>query len=169
MYFKYNCNGKVINVFRYMSNEFNKTVEVDSGKKSFIRSLHKDDKGEFFTWNKQKIYVNNWIRMSMSELKNHIEKNDIHLMSDDLCIGIMTDKPENVRLRVPSNLLMCNNSKDTVICHIEEGFNREVSHNYKLRLVHIMDNGVKRYHDTYTSDLFSLIRSNIVTIEDSVK
>jgi hypothetical protein len=58
MYFKYHCGKEIIKVFRWAeTNQFNKTVSVDSGKKSFTRSLKEDENGEFFTWNKHKIYT----------------------------------------------------------------------------------------------------------------
>jgi len=169
MYYKYHCGNEILRVFSYAaSNPFNKTVVVEVGPRDYTRSIREDEKGEFFTWNKQKIYVNDWIRMTMAELRDNLHNDDYWMVSDDLCIAIATDGPENVRLAVPNKLLYLDGD-DVSICHIEEEFNRKVLQNYKLNLVFEDEYGDRRVRDFYTSDLFSMIRSGLITIEDSVK
>ena len=170
MYYKYHCGDDVIRVFSYAASiPFDKTVIVEVGSRDYTCSVHKDEKGEFFTWNKQKIYINDWIRMTMAELRDNLHNEDYWMVSDDLCIAIATDGPENVRLEVP-NKLLCLNKDGMSICHIDETeYNRKVLQNYKLNLMYEGKDGDRRVIDFYTSDLFSMIRSGLITIRDSEK
>lgn len=170
MYFKYHCGKEIIKVFRWTeTNQFNKTVSVDSGKKSFTRSLKEDENGEFFTWNKHKIYTKDFIRMTMDELRDNLVHGKYSVNSDDLCIAIDTDGPRNVQLAIPNNLLYGNPEDELLtICNVEEAFNRKVLQNYKLRVSFIDRYDDKRYRDFYTSDLFSMIQSGVVLIKDSL-
>ena len=141
MFYKYKCGNELIKVFVW-NNEFHSTVSVEDAKtrKSYERTIREDENGKFFTWNRNKIYLNDWVKISMRELKEKIE-NEEFVTSDDLCQAIMTDGIENVRFTVPLNaicgfgfLLNGNEFKDT-LCKVEERPLREVKNNYKIVLV----------------------------------
>lgn len=72
-------------------------------KKLYKRTIREDEHGKFFTWNRNKIYLNDWIRTSMKELKQKID-NDEWVTSEDLCQAIMSDGVRNVRFIVPMDV-----------------------------------------------------------------
>ena len=141
MTYKYKCGGEIIKVWVW-NDDFHNEVIVTNNKnnKGYDRTIREDENGKFFTWNRNKIYLNDWIKTSMKELKEKIEKKE-WVTSDDLCQAILSDGIENVRFIVPLNTVCCggfflngNKFKDT-ICKIKEEWNREVSQNYKLIVV----------------------------------
>lgn len=171
MFYKYKCGNEVIKVFVW-NNEFHSTVSVEDAKtrKSYERTIREDENGKFFTWNRNKIYLNDWVKISMRELKEKIE-NEEFVTSDDLCQAIMTDGIENVRFIVPLNticgfgfLLNGNDFKDT-LCKVEERPLREVKNNYKIVLVPVeADESVASSDDYYTHDFISLIKNGHIKI-----
>ena len=169
MDYKYNCGNEVIRVWVW-NDDFHTEVTVTDNKtnKSYDRSIREDENGKFFTWNKNKVYLNNWIRTSMKELKEKFERKE-WVTSDDLCQAILSDGIDNVRFVVPLNtvcgfFLDGNKFKDTV-CKIEERYNREVKSNYKLTLVPVeADETVASSDDYYTMDMVSLIQSGYIKI-----
>lgn len=157
MNYRYNCGKEVIRVWVW-NDDFHTEVTVTDNKtnKSYDRSIREDKNGKFFTWNKNKVYLNDWIRTSMKELKEKVEKKE-WVTSDDLCQAILSDGIENARFIIPLN-------KDTV-CKIEERYNREVKNNYKLTLVPVeADETVASSDDYYTMDMISLILSGYIKI-----
>lgn len=171
MTYKYKCGNEVIRVFVW-NDDFHNEVSVEDTKtrKSYDRTIREDENGKFFTWNRNKIYLNDWIKTSMKELKEKI-KNGKWVTSDDLCQAIMTDGIENVRFVVPLNttcnvgfLLNGNEFKDT-LCKVEERWNREVKQNYKIVLVPVEpDESIASSSDYYTMDFISLIKSGNIKI-----
>jgi len=171
MTYKYKCGNEVIRVLVW-NDDFHNEVSVEDTKtrKSYDRIIREDKNGEFFTWNRNKIYLNDWIKTSMKELKEKI-KNGEWVTSDDLCQAIMTDGIENVRFVVPLNttcnvgfLLNGNEFKDT-LCKVEERWNREVKQNYKIVLVPVEpDESIASSSDYYTMDFISLIKSGNIKI-----
>ena len=131
--------------------------------------IREDENGKFFTWNRNKIYLNDWIKISMKELKEKIENGE-WITSDDLCQAIMTDGIENVRFMVPLNttcglfFLNGNEFKDT-LCKVEERWNREIKQNYKIVLIpEEPDDSVTSSRDYYTTDFVSLIKEGHIKI-----
>ena len=171
MYYRYKCGNKEIKVWIW-NDDFHTEVSVTDNKnnKTYDRTIREDENGKFFTWNKNKIYLNNWIRTSMKELKEKIERKE-KCTSDDLCQAILSDGIDNVRFVVPLNtvcgfgfFLDENKFKDT-LCKIEERWNREVKQNYKLVVVPVEpDETVASSHDYYTMDMISLIQSGYIKI-----
>ena len=171
MYYKYKCGSEIIRVWVW-DDDYHTTVTVEDEKinRNYDRTIQEDKNGKFFTWNKCKIYLNNWIRVSMKEFKEKIENNE-WVVSDDLCQSILSDGVENVRFIVPFNtvasfgfLLNGNEFKDT-LCKIVERPNREVKQNYKLTLVPVgKDESVSSSRDYYTSSFISLIQSGHIKI-----
>lgn len=174
MIYEYKCGNEIIRVFVW-NDEFHNTVSVEdpNTNSSYDRTIREDKNGKFFTWNKNKIYLDDWIRITLRELKERVE-NDEWVISDDLCQAILTDGIENARFIVPLNTIsfrgfgtsLCNGNeyKDT-ICRIEGRWNREVKQNYKIILVPLNnDEDVANYQDYYTLDFISLIKSGHIKI-----
>lgn len=170
MNYRYNCGDEVIRVGVW-NDDFHTTVIVTDNKtnKAYIRSIHEDENGTFFTWNKNKIYLDNWIRTSMKELKEKVDRKE-WITSDDLCQAILSDGVDNVRFIIPLNTVSARGfgislkTKDTV-CKIEERYNREVKNNYKLTVVPVnSDATVANRADYYTEDMTSLIREGRIKI-----
>lgn len=171
MTYNYKCGNEVIRVFVW-NDDFHTEVSVNDAKtkRTYDRTIREDENGKFFTWNKKKIYLNDWIRISMKELKEKIET-DQWVTSDDLCQSILSDGIDNVRFIVPLNttcgcgfFLDGNKYKDT-LCKVEERWNREVKQNYKLVVVPVEpDESVASYGDFYITDMISLIKSGHIKI-----
>ena len=170
MIYKYKCGNEIIKVFVW-NDDFHTEVTIEDTKtqKSYDRTIREDKNGRFFTWNRNKIYLNDWIKISMKELKEKIEK-DEWITSDDLCQAIMTDGIENVRFIVPLNttcglfFLNGNEFKDT-LCKVEERWNREIKQNYKIVLIpEEPDDSVASSRDYYTTDFVSLIKEGHIKI-----
>jgi len=173
MNYRFNCGNEMIKVWVW-DDDFHTNVTVIDNKtnNSYDRTIREDEIGKFFTWNKNKIYLSDWIRISMKELKEKIEKNE-WVTSDDLCQAILSDGIDNVRFIVPLNITsrsfgIClsdiSKTKDT-LCKIEERWNREVKQNYKLVVVPVEeDKTVVSSDDFYTMDMISLIRDGHIKI-----
>lgn len=177
MRYRYNCGDEVIEVFVW-NDDFHDAVEVDDPKtdKVYRRTIREDKKGKFFTWNCNKVYLDNWIKITLKELKERVEKGE-WITSNDLCQAILTDGIEKARFIVPFNtvcnvglslgfkfLLNGNEYKDT-LCKVEERFNREVKNNYKIVLVPVKaDDSIASSSDYYTSDFVELIKSGQIKI-----
>lgn len=171
MTYKYKCGNEIIRVFVW-NDDFHNEVSVEDTKtrKSYDRTIREDENGKFFTWNRNKIYLNDWIKISMKELKEKIENGE-WITSDDLCQAIMTDGIENVRFIVPLNTtcgfgfcLNGNEFKDT-LCKVEERWNREIKQGYKIVLIPVeSDESIASSRDYYTMDFISLIKSGHIKI-----
>lgn len=105
MIYEYKCGNEIIRVFVW-NDEFHNTVSVEdpNTNSSYDRTIREDKNGKFFTWNKNKIYLDDWIRITLRELKERVE-NDEWVISDDLCQAILTDGIENARFIVPLNTI----------------------------------------------------------------
>lgn len=99
----YKCGKDVINIINIHSCP--KSVEFIKNYKAsrcYQRKIRKDDNGEYFLWNKNKIYLKDWSRTSMKELKEKLEI-DGHISSSELVQACLSDGIKNVRLLVPSS------------------------------------------------------------------
>lgn len=171
MTYKYKCGNEIIRVFVW-NDDFHNEVSVEDMKtrKSYDRTIREDENGKFFTWNRNKIYLDDWIKTSMKELKEKVENGEC-ITSDDLCQAIMADGIGNVRFIAPLNttcgfgfFLNGNEFKDT-LCKVEERWNREVKQNYKIVLVPVEpDESIASSSDYYTMDFVSLIKSGHIKI-----
>ena len=174
MDYKYNCGNEVIRVWVW-NDDFHTEVSVTDNKtkKTYERTIREDECGKFFTWNKNKIYLDNWIRITMKELKEKIERKE-WCTSDELCQAILTDGVDSVRFIVPMNIVSMrvlgisfadgDKFKDT-LCRIKEDYLHEVKNNYKLQLIPVesTEDTVSRV-EFYTGDMLGLIKSGIIKI-----
>lgn len=174
MFYKYNCGKEIITVWVWNDNYHNDVIVTDNiTRKSYNRTIRENTNGKFFTWNKNKIYIDNWIKISMRELKEKIKKKE-WCTSDELCRAILTEGIENVRLNVPMNIISMKifdipladgNQFKKTLCKIEERYNYEVKNNYKLTVTPVnSDESVSKYSDFYTTDMLSLIQDGIIEI-----
>jgi hypothetical protein len=170
MIYNYKCGNEIIRVFVW-DDDFHNEVSVEDTKtqKVYDRIIREDENGKFFTWNCNKIYLNDWLKISMKELKEKIEKGE-WITSDDLCQAIMTDGIDNVRFMVPlittCDLFFLNENKfKNTLCKVEERWDREVKQNYKIVLIPVEpDDNVACSCDYYTTDLVSLIKEGHIKI-----
>lgn len=171
MYYRFKCGDEIIRAYVW-NDDYHTTVTVTDNetRKTYERTLRDSEKGKFFTWNKKKIYLENWIRITMKELKEKIDRKE-WVTPDDLCQAILTDGIENVRFIAPFNIacgsglfVHADKFKDTV-CKVEERWNREVKQNYKIVLVPVKpDDSIGCSVDYYTSDMLSLIEDGHIKI-----
>ena len=170
MRYKYRCGTDVIDVFRWNDDERPVNVYDYISDRSLNRSVREDKFGKFFTWNKTKIYLDDYIRISIKDFAERV-KNKEWVTSDELCQSILSEGVDNVRFIVPFNTVCCggwflegDKFKD-VECKIVEEFNREVKNAYKIHLVPVVkDDTVASSRDFYVSDFCSLIQSGIIKI-----
>lgn len=168
MEYKYKCGNETIRVWCW-DDDFHNNVTVYTTDRNYDRTIREDKNGKFFTWNKHKIYLDDWIRISMSELKQRIANGE-DVFDDDLCQAIMTDGVENARFIVPfktrCGLYLLNGDEfENVLCKVEESWNREVKRNYKLVLVPVEPNdNVASCREFYTCDMVSLIKCGDIEI-----
>lgn len=168
MTYNYKCGDEIIRVWNW-DDDFHTYVSVSTKDRCYDRTIHEDEHGKFFTWNKRKIYLADWIRISMTELKQKIANNE-DVWDDDLCQAILSDGIENARFIVPLNTrcgfwLLNGNEFENVLCKIKESWNREVKRNYKLVLVPVEPNdNVASSRELYTSDMLSLIKKGFIEI-----
>ena len=174
MDYKYNCGNEVIRVWVW-NDDFHTEVSVTDNKtkKIYERTIREDECGNFFTWNKNKIYLDNWIRITMKELKDKIDSKE-WCTSDELCQAILTDGADNVRFIVPFNTISMrvlglpladgDNFKD-VLCKINEEYLHDVKQNYKLTLIPVEPTeDIISCREFYISDMLSLIKSGHIKI-----
>ena len=71
MTFKFISNkNELIRVwFSSFDDDFVLVIEEDKEYKEYKRTVRKDDNGKFFTWNKEKFYLNNYHFFTWKELK----------------------------------------------------------------------------------------------------
>ena len=174
MDYKYNCGNEVIRVWVW-NDDFHTEVSVTDNKtkKTYERTIREDEGGKFFTWNKNKIYLDNWIRITMKELKDKIDRKE-WCTDSEFCQAIMTDGVDSVRFIVPLNTISMkvlglpladgDDFKD-VLCKIKEDYLHEVKNNYKLQVIPVepTEDTISR-REFYTGDMLGLIKSGIIKI-----
>lgn len=174
MTYKYKCGNEIIRVWVW-NDDLHTEVSVTDNKtkKSYERTIREDDGGKFFTWNRNKIYLDKWIKTSMNELKSKIERKE-WCTSDELCQAMLTDGVDNVRFIVPLNTVSMrvfgipladgDKFKDT-ICKIKEDYLHEVIRNYKVTVIPVESaEDIVSRREFYTSDMLSLIQSGLIKI-----
>ena len=167
MNYRYKCGSKIIRVFVW-DDDFPKYVVVESGKRNYARSIRKDRNGKFFTWNKNKVYLKDWIRTSMKDFKEKIERGE-HVTSDDLCQAILSDGLDKVRFIVPlsvvSGFFLDTSKYKNTLCKIEERWNRRVSQNFQIIVVPVIpEPTIAASSYFYVMDFLELIQSGVIQI-----
>jgi len=166
MNYLFDCGGEKISVWVNKYCEDRVSLWYDG--KERIRTVHTDDEGKFFTWNRHKIYLDKFLKISKQEIINKLKNNEF-VTDDELCQMLLSEGVDNVRFVIPMmtvdcrfmGLVSCNpNKRVDTVCHIEEGFNRMVSDNYMFNFVpDNFDGSTLSHYDIYTSDFVSWLRS----------
>lgn len=170
MEYKFKCGEEIIDVEIREENYLN-LVNVKNGKHgfSFEREIQEDEKGKFFIYHENKIYLNDWIKTSMKEFKERVDKGEC-VNSNDLCLAILSDGIDNVRFIVPLNtrcsLFLLNGEEfKKVLCKIVESYNREIKTCYKISVVRVEeDESVSSGRDYYMETFLDFIKEGIVEI-----
>lgn len=175
MTYNYKCGDEIITVWRWSDwlEDIHSHVSVHTKEKCYDRTIREDDGGLFFTWNKHKIYLEDWIRIPMKELKYKIESGE-NVFDHDLSQAIMTEGIENVRFLVPLYVrdffpvigffLTSGDETKDVLCKVSE-YEHKVSDNYKITVVPVeADETVESSHSFYTSDMLQLIYGGDIKI-----
>lgn len=159
MHYKYKCGDEIIQVFVFNNEFYTKVVVEDNETRNhYKRSIREDKDGKFFTWNRNKIYLNNWIRSSIKNLKEKVDSGK-KITTDELTQAIISDGVDKVKFIVPMY------DKD-VLCKIEETDSIQVKNNYKIILVsnNTDDDGYNTIKIYYMIDIVDLINQGIATI-----
>ena len=102
MYFKYNINGKII---RTWYGYFKDVVDIENQKGETVAQLpiESDDKGEYFIYDDQKVYKNEFVKVSledfMTSVKNHMA------FDNEFTTMLMSEGIDNIQLEVPMNTI----------------------------------------------------------------
>lgn len=170
MTYLYDCGNEVIKVWRNNLCETTVCVEttINGEYREFKRTVREDKKGKFFTWNKNKIYIDNFKKISIQSIKDKLANGE-WITDDELCQAIMSEGVENVRFIIPMmavsgrfmGIVTCDpTSRIDKVCHIEEGFNRNVVDNYKFNFVpDEYDGSTCSHEEYYVLDFVDLLRS----------
>ena len=173
MYYNYKCGEETIRVWVW-DESWRETVMVEQRDpfKEFERTIREDEKGKFFTWNKNKIYLEDWIRIPMKEIKNKFENKE-HVSTDMFCQAILTDGIDNVRFLIPlecytlMGMFVDPSKTKEVVCKINKNDTRSFKLSYKIGFMPVVSNEEVANRTFYTSDLVDLIKSGYIKILDS--
>ena len=161
MYYNFNINGEVKRVF---INDLAKVAMVEEGNKQYDRTIRNDKNGDFFTWNKCKIYLNDFEKVTV-DMFNLMVDNKEWITSDTMRQMLLTEGVDNIKVYAPMYVIGSGNNYDEFIeCKIVTRWNRDPKDNYKLVLVPI-DNDTYAEHDMYTMDMISFVRDKRIVFE----
>jgi hypothetical protein len=152
---------------------FDDTVSIYTNKENVV-PIEKDKNGRYFTWKDTKVYINDWIRTSMLEVKQKVESGET-VYADELCNAILSDGVENVRFSVPLDLTFRERTHNKLhgetckvketLCRIEESELRKIADGYKITVVPVeQTDEVIEKDDYYLSDFASLICNGHIKI-----
>lgn len=170
MHYNYDCGNETIRVFVWNDN-FHTTVDVEDAttRKCYERTIREDEKGKFFTWNKHKIYLDDWKRTSMKSIVEKLENKE-RIFDDMLVIAILSEGVENVRFEIPmpySDGFFKHPDKTTpTICRIDEEYrDRKVKNNYKIALTPVEpQENLSLHEEYYISDFAGLIECGYIKV-----
>ena len=165
-------NGTEFKVWRTEYTDMTNVIDVyDNQSRCYKRSLRKDENGTFFTWNKEKFYVNDYKKITINDLKIKLAK-DEWITDDELCQAIQNTGIDKVKFIIPMSVVDARafglvsikvGEYLNKVCHIVESFNRMVTNNYKLDLYpDVPDENVTSHETYYVMDLVNALRSGRV-------
>lgn len=171
MYFKYNVNGKII---RTWYGYFKDVVDIENQKGETIAQLpiKSDDKGEYFVYDGQKVYKNEFVKVSLEDfitsVKNHMA------FDNEFITMLMSEGIDNIKLEVPMNTIsgpvifgVCFADAaefKNKLCRITER-NYKIEDNHKIEVEVIENDGTTVSHRSfYTSDMVSFIRDGHIKV-----
>lgn len=171
MYYKYKCKGKDIEVWRGSCGCDYVAIEGRIDKKFFrdIFQINEDeDRKKFFIYEDNKIYLDDYIKISKQDIIDKINNNEF-VSDSEVCQMILSEGVENVRFELPIfkidagpifGVVSVSNESELKACHIKESYNRMVADNYKFDFyVDDYDRTTLSHYEMYVSDFVS----NLIT------
>ena len=145
--------------------------------KEFHRSVRMDENGKaFFTWNRKKIYTDDFLAFSPEELVKKIDEKDNRVFDDTLCHTLLKYGIDSLHVIINTSPLMrinfggisvgfecsSNNDEDTIPVEykFQEEYLRSPKDCYKLKLIPANDDEYDIYpkKDYYVHDLIGLLK-----------
>ena len=145
MYYNYLCNGEKVRVFNW--NNKARGVTVDYEGNEYDLPILTDDHGGYFVWKETKIYLDDFIKISIEELNDKKKEDKYWLLDEYLVTTILSEGVEHVGFV----------SKQTnTLYKIDESI-YPVKKNYKITLV----GPDKLRHDFYIMDFTCMVMDGI--------
>ena len=159
------------------------TIGEHGGFVSFDNSamkLYNNTNGTLvFDYNGEEVPFASVVKKSVKEVRDNIASGNNRTTPSDLLLAIICDGVENVRFSVEmpvpdmvfAGMAVCSDKEIHTECMIDLDDFDMPHQDYKIKLVPAKNSsgyGVACSRRYYTSDLFSLIKSGIVTINDSI-
>lgn len=148
MYYTYLCNGEKIRVFQW--NFKGRGVTVDYDGNDYDVPILTDNCGKYFIWKDVKIYLDDFIKISIEELKDKMKENKYWLTDEYLVTTILSEGVDHVGFVL----------KETNTLYKIDESRYPVKNNYKITLV-APD---KSYHNFYTMDFAYMVMDGIFDI-----
>ena len=110
------------------------TIWDDLKEKDIYRTIRKDNKGLFFTWNRIKYYINDYYKYTKEDIVNAI--NNKNLPDDMFTQGIINYGVDKIVIKVPEKMYYNGGSMEKLIyTRIEEYDSFKISDNYKINTI----------------------------------
>ena len=111
------------------------TIWDDLKEKDIYRTIRKDNKGLFFTWNKEKYYINDYYKYTKEDIVNAI--NNKNLQDDMFTQGIINYGVDKIVIKVPEKMYDYNygSMKKLIDSKIKEYNSFKISDNYKINTI----------------------------------
>lgn len=137
------------------------TIWDDLKEKDIYRTIRKDNKGLFFTWNRIKYYINDYYKYTKEDIVNAI--NNKNLPDDMFTQGIINYGVDKIVIKVPEKMYDYNygSMKKLIDSKIKEYNSFKISDNYKINT--ISNDG--RKENWYIIDLISFLIEGICKIK----
>lgn len=111
------------------------TIWDDLKEKDIYRTIRKDNKGLFFTWNRIKYYINDYYKYTKEDIVNAI--NNKNLPDDMFTQGIINYGVDKIVIKVPEKMYDYNygSMKKLIDSKIKEYNSFKISDNYKINTI----------------------------------
>ena len=111
------------------------TIWDDLKEKDIYRTIRKDNKGLFFTWNRIKYYINHYYKYTKEDIVNAI--NNKNLPDDMFTQGIINYGVDKIVIKVPEKMYDYNygSMKKLIDSKIKEYNSFKISDNYKINTI----------------------------------
>ena len=145
MYYNYLCNGEKVRVFKW--NYKFRGVTVDYKGNEYDLPILTDDCGDYFVWKGTKIYLDDFVKISIEELNDKKKEDKYWLLDEYLVTAILSEGVNHVGFVL----------KETNTLYKIDESRYPVKNNYKITLV-APD---KSRHDFYIMDFTYMVMDGI--------
>lgn len=173
MKYKYNIKDEVVEVFVSDIN-LSTNVEVciyeNEKYKEYLRTIREDINGKFFTWNKEKVYLKDYIIYTKEQCQEMA--NNKQLKKEDFVNMVLSYGIHNFRLLIPCKKrkeyfigIISIYDKDQTLkpCYLDESIYK-FSNSNKVITIPDDEEYVCIHHNWYLSDLISFINDGYIKI-----